>query len=138
MSHAHVIDSKPLVADRRETLRTRVATLAASGVVVRLVAVSVGDDPRGLLINVVRQSGCAAVGIEHVPLVLPAESTQADDLDEVIERLNADPEVHAIIQAPLPQGLLMVTGCSPCCPQQRMLRGSTRLTSDWCSLVVQA
>jgi methylenetetrahydrofolate dehydrogenase (NADP+)/methenyltetrahydrofolate cyclohydrolase len=83
----------------------RVAALAARGVTPGLAVVLVGEDPASQSYVNMKEKDCARIGIRSFDHRLPAETTQ-EDLDELVRRLNADPDVHGIlVQQPLPTHL---------------------------------
>ncbi len=70
-----------------------------------LAVVLVGEDPASQVYVRNKSAACAKVGIRSLEHRLPAETPQAE-LDALIDRLNADPEVDGIlVQLPLPKGL---------------------------------
>ncbi len=85
-----------------EDLKARVAALPAP---VGLATVLVGDDPGSHSYVKGKHAACAKVGIASIRRDLPAETTQ-EELEAVIDELNANPEVTAyIVQLPLPRHL---------------------------------
>ncbi|MFS8101456.1 bifunctional methylenetetrahydrofolate dehydrogenase/methenyltetrahydrofolate cyclohydrolase [Lentzea alba] len=85
-----------------EDLKARVAALPVQ---VGLATVLVGDDPGSHSYVKGKHSACAKVGIKSIRRDLPAETTQ-EELEAVIDELNANPEVTAyIVQLPLPKHL---------------------------------
>ncbi|MDX8032431.1 bifunctional methylenetetrahydrofolate dehydrogenase/methenyltetrahydrofolate cyclohydrolase [Lentzea sp. BCCO 10_0856] len=85
-----------------EDLKVRVAALPVQ---VGLATVLVGDDPGSHSYVKGKHSACAKVGIKSIRRDLPAETTQ-EELEAVIDELNANPEVTAyIVQLPLPKHL---------------------------------
>jgi methylenetetrahydrofolate dehydrogenase (NADP+) / methenyltetrahydrofolate cyclohydrolase len=85
-----------------EDLKARVAALP---VPVGLATVLVGDDPGSHSYVKGKHSACAKVGIKSIRRDLPASTTQ-EELEAVIDELNANPEVTAyIVQLPLPKHL---------------------------------
>jgi methylenetetrahydrofolate dehydrogenase (NADP+)/methenyltetrahydrofolate cyclohydrolase len=99
---ATILDGRAVAAEIRAELARRVAAL---DVVPGLATVLVGDDPGSAAYVRMKHKACAEVGIHSVPVELPATTTQRE-LDEVIDRLNADPAIHGfLVQIPLPAGL---------------------------------
>jgi methylenetetrahydrofolate dehydrogenase (NADP+)/methenyltetrahydrofolate cyclohydrolase len=85
-----------------EDLKVRVAALPVQ---VGLATVLVGDDPGSHSYVKGKHSACAKVGIKSIRRDLPAETSQ-EELEAVIDELNANPEVTAyIVQLPLPKHL---------------------------------
>jgi methylenetetrahydrofolate dehydrogenase (NADP+) / methenyltetrahydrofolate cyclohydrolase len=85
-----------------EDLKARVAALPGS---VGLATVLVGDDPGSHSYVKGKHKACEKVGIKSIRRDLPEETTQ-EELEAVIDELNANPEVTAyIVQLPLPRHL---------------------------------
>lgn len=100
---AQLIDGKQIAQRLREALATQVAEFrAATSVVPHLVAVLVGDDPASAVYVRSKHQNCEKAGMRSTIERLPAETTTAELL-AVVERLNADAQVHGIlVQLPLP------------------------------------
>ncbi len=105
MAEATIIDGRALAAKVKESLSERITALKNMGTNVRLDAVLVGGD-QGALIYVKNQAkACGEVGIEFVLHELPETASQGD-VSEIIESLNANPGVTAImVHMPLPEGV---------------------------------
>jgi methylenetetrahydrofolate dehydrogenase (NADP+)/methenyltetrahydrofolate cyclohydrolase len=102
---ATIIDGVKVAAAVRKRAAERVRDLAARGVTPCLAVVLVGDDPASASYVNMKERDCEEVGIRSLDHRLPATTSQAD-LDALIDRLNADPEVHGIlVQMPLPEHL---------------------------------
>lgn len=70
-----------------------------------LATVLVGDNPASHAYVKSKQKACQEVGIQSFGYALPATATQ-DEVEELVARLNADPQVNGIlVQLPLPSGL---------------------------------
>jgi methylenetetrahydrofolate dehydrogenase (NADP+)/methenyltetrahydrofolate cyclohydrolase len=83
----------------------RVAALAARGVIPGLAVVLVGDDPASRSYVNMKEKDCARIGIRSFDHRLGAQTGQ-DELDVLMRRLNADPDVHGIlVQQPFPAHL---------------------------------
>ncbi len=99
---AKVLDGKAVAAAVREEVAARVAAL---GFVPGLATVLVGDDPASHVYVRNKRRAAEQVGIRSIHHELPAEVSQAE-LESLIDSLNRDPDVHAIlVQLPLPEGL---------------------------------
>ncbi|MBT1192834.1 bifunctional methylenetetrahydrofolate dehydrogenase/methenyltetrahydrofolate cyclohydrolase [Rhodococcoides kroppenstedtii] len=86
-------------------LTARVSALRDRGIVPGLGTVLVGDDPGSAAYVRGKHNDCAKVGIASIRRDLPADITQ-DELDAVIDDLNADPACTGyIVQLPLPKHL---------------------------------
>ncbi|HEY4530378.1 MAG TPA: bifunctional methylenetetrahydrofolate dehydrogenase/methenyltetrahydrofolate cyclohydrolase FolD [Luteimonas sp.] len=102
-STARILDGKGIADQLLDSLRVRVeARVAAGHAPPGLAVVLVGDNPasRSYVRNKRRAAGI--VGIRAFDHDLPEGTTEAELL-ALIDRLNADPEVHGIlVQLPLP------------------------------------
>ena len=102
---ATILDGKATQSVIFDELRSRVAALAAAGVVAGLGTVLVGDDPGSQSYVRNKHRACAKVGITSIRRDLPADISQ-DDLLAVIDELNADPACDGyLVQLPLPSHL---------------------------------
>jgi methylenetetrahydrofolate dehydrogenase (NADP+) / methenyltetrahydrofolate cyclohydrolase len=101
---ARLIDGKALAQGIRERIAKDVVELRAkTGIRPGLAAILVGDDPASKLYVKNKQKACDAAGIYVDEHKLPPSTTQAELL-ALIEKVNADPEVHGIlVQLPLPK-----------------------------------
>lgn len=103
---ARIIDGKAHADDLRREVRGEVAQVkAAYGVTPGLAVVLVGNDPASEIY--VRSKGKQAIeaGMRSLEFRL-GEDTTREELLGLIQRLNADPEVHGIlVQLPLPRHL---------------------------------
>ena len=87
---------------RNELAAETAAFVAASGVTPTLAAVLVGDDPASEVYVRNKRRDCEEVGMRSQLHALPATSSP-QGLLALVQRLNADPEVHGIlVQLPLP------------------------------------
>src|SRR5271165_2732697 len=102
---ASILDGKATAAQVRANLKERVAALAARGVVPGLGTILVGDDPGSRAYVAGKHRDCAQVGIASIRRDLPADATQAQ-VEEAVLELNEDPACTGyIVQLPLPAGL---------------------------------
>ncbi|WP_206915399.1 bifunctional 5,10-methylenetetrahydrofolate dehydrogenase/5,10-methenyltetrahydrofolate cyclohydrolase [Alicyclobacillus suci] len=102
---ARILDGKAIAKQVKEELRQRVSQLRETGLVPKLVVVLVGDDAASA--SYVRSKSRAAqdVGIDAEVIRMPANIAE-DELICVLERLNKDNAVHAVlVQLPLPAHL---------------------------------
>jgi len=103
---ARIIDGKQLSAQVLQEVASDVAALKAElGVTPGLAVVLVGEDPASQVYvrNKVRHAGEA--GIRSIEHRLSADISQTT-LNELVENLNNDPDVHGIlVQLPLPDHL---------------------------------
>lgn len=102
---AAILDGKLVAAQIKAELAVRVAALKELGVTPGLGTVLVGDDAGSQSYVRGKHKDCAEVGIASIQVELPADATQEQVEDKVLE-LNADPNCTAyIVQLPLPKGL---------------------------------
>lgn len=102
---ATIIDGRAVSERLRGRIATRTAELARQGLVPGLAVVLVGDDPASHVYVGSKTKQAAAAGIKHFDHRLPA-TTDTATLIELVQRLNAQPDVHGIlVQLPLPNGV---------------------------------
>ncbi|MCE5203661.1 MAG: bifunctional methylenetetrahydrofolate dehydrogenase/methenyltetrahydrofolate cyclohydrolase FolD [Actinomycetia bacterium] len=100
-----IIDGKKVASQVRARVAEQVRELVALGVTPGLAVVLVGDDPASQSYVNMKERDCREVGIRSFDTRLTARTSQSE-LEEVIDRFNADPDVHGILlQLPLPAGL---------------------------------
>ncbi|MEO0551317.1 MAG: bifunctional methylenetetrahydrofolate dehydrogenase/methenyltetrahydrofolate cyclohydrolase FolD [Pseudomonadota bacterium] len=99
---AKIISGKEVAADLRADLKAAVSELEAQP---SLAVVLVGEDPASQVYVRSKVRMTEEVGMRSIHHHLPADSTQSD-VEDLLERLNADPDVDGILlQLPLPKGL---------------------------------
>jgi methylenetetrahydrofolate dehydrogenase (NADP+) / methenyltetrahydrofolate cyclohydrolase len=99
---ATIIDGKRIGAEVRAEVAERVRALAARGVTPGFVDLLVGEDPASKLYVGMKYKAAAEAGMRAFDHLLPANASLEQALD-IVDRLNADPQVHGIIvQSPLP------------------------------------
>lgn len=99
----NLIDGRAIAAQIQGELVGRVAQLKVRGVVPGLAFVRVGEDPASKVYLGRKEKACAELGVVSQTHVLPASTTEVELL-ELIEKLNASPQLHGIlVQAPLPK-----------------------------------
>lgn len=102
---ARRIEGKMMAAEIRQELAARAANLRREGMAPGLAVVLVGDDPASEIYVRNKEKDADEVGIRSRTFRLQAWAEQGQVL-ELIEGLNADPDVHGIlIQAPVPRHL---------------------------------
>jgi methylenetetrahydrofolate dehydrogenase (NADP+) / methenyltetrahydrofolate cyclohydrolase len=102
---AIILDGEAVAARVRAEVADRVARLRSEGISVGLGTVLVGADPPSERYVAMKHEDCAKVGMLSVGEQLPASATQVE-VEDVIRRFNADPQVNAyLVQLPLPDGL---------------------------------
>ncbi|MGH8078808.1 MAG: tetrahydrofolate dehydrogenase/cyclohydrolase catalytic domain-containing protein, partial [Lysobacter sp.] len=100
---ARLLDGKRIAEDLLDNLKARVDRRVAAGKPQPgLAVVLVGSDPASSVYVRNKRRAAQKVGIRAIDYDLPAD-TGDDELLALIDRLNADPEVHGIlVQLPLP------------------------------------
>ncbi len=102
---ARLIDGTEISRVMREELAQQVAALRAAGVTPGLSVVLVGNNPASQAYVGSKTRACEALGMKGQTHTLPEDVSQ-EELFALIDRLNADPEVHGIlVQLPLPAHL---------------------------------
>jgi len=102
---AIILDGEAVAARVRAEVADRVARLRSEGINVGLGTVLVGDDRPSERYVAMKHEDCAKVGMLSVGEQLPASASQVE-VEAVIRRFNADPQVNAyLVQLPLPDGL---------------------------------
>jgi len=101
--NARILDGKRIADELLDELRSRVQARKQRGQAVPgLAVVFVGDDPASAVYVRNKRRACKHVGFRSRDYDLPATATQVE-LTVLIDRLNADPEIHGIlVQLPLP------------------------------------
>ncbi|MDG2223666.1 MAG: bifunctional methylenetetrahydrofolate dehydrogenase/methenyltetrahydrofolate cyclohydrolase FolD [Rubripirellula sp.] len=102
---AELLDGKRIAGEIREEVAAEVREyVQAGGPTPCLTAVLVGEDPASQVYVRNKSRACERAGIDGRTLRLPAETSQQQLVDTVLE-LNRDPQVHGIlVQLPLPAG----------------------------------
>lgn len=102
---AVLLEGVPVLRAVKAELGDRIDKLRADGVTPGLGTLLVGDDPASAKYVAMKHKNCAELGIESHDVRLPADATQAQ-VDEVVDRFNADPAVDAyLMQHPFPKHL---------------------------------
>ncbi|KZC43621.1 MULTISPECIES: bifunctional methylenetetrahydrofolate dehydrogenase/methenyltetrahydrofolate cyclohydrolase FolD [Rhodanobacter] len=101
--NARILDGKRIAQELLERVGVRVAARVAQGFPAPgLAVVLVGDDAASAVYVRNKRKACQQVGFRSFGYDLPA-STSQEALFALIDRLNADPDVHGIlVQSPLP------------------------------------
>jgi methylenetetrahydrofolate dehydrogenase (NADP+) / methenyltetrahydrofolate cyclohydrolase len=102
---ARILDGKAIADELLDDLARRVKQRVADGKTLPgLAVILVGQDPASMVYVKNKRKACKKVGIHALDYDLPAH-TSDDELAALIDRLNADPDVHGILlQLPLPNG----------------------------------
>lgn len=102
---AIILDGAATAASLKAELAKRVTELSLSGIQPGLGSILVGDDPASDTYVSMKRRACEEIGILGVHEKLDAGVTQ-EELHEVIDSMNANPSVDAILlQLPLPRHL---------------------------------
>jgi methylenetetrahydrofolate dehydrogenase (NADP+) / methenyltetrahydrofolate cyclohydrolase len=101
--NARILDGKRIADELLDELRSRIrARKKLRQFVPGLAVVFVGNDPASAVYVRNKRRACKHVGFRSRDYDLPATATQTE-LTELIDRLNADPQIHGIlVQLPLP------------------------------------
>lgn len=101
---AQIIDGKTYAAGLRERIAAHVARLKAeNGIIPGLAVVIVGHDPASEIYVSQKAKQTVEAGMHSEKYELPEETPEAEVL-ALVERLNADPNIHGIlVQLPLPK-----------------------------------
>ena len=90
---------------REEVGRDTDDLVSRTGIRPKLAAVLAGDNPASQTYVSMKERACRKAGIESVTYPFAATTSQAE-VEDCIERLNADTSVHGVlIQHPLPKGM---------------------------------
>lgn len=102
---AEIIDGKRIARQVLSELGERVGKLAEQGVKPGLAAILVGDDEASATYVRMKRRDAERAAMESI-LHQMAQRAEPDDLEEIIDSLNADPSIHGILlQLPLPDHL---------------------------------
>ncbi|MCC6931176.1 MAG: bifunctional methylenetetrahydrofolate dehydrogenase/methenyltetrahydrofolate cyclohydrolase FolD [Gemmatimonadaceae bacterium] len=97
------IDGTAVAQAVRDDVAREVAALKALGVTPGLTVVIVGEDPASQTYVAAKEKASREAGMKGETIRLPADTPQAE-LEALIDRLNADEQVHGIlVQSPLPR-----------------------------------
>lgn len=100
---ARIIDGKLISKQLKDELKSEVEQLKKAGKKCALAVIQVGDDAASSVYVGNKKKACEYIGIESLSYKLP-ETTSEDELLALIEKLNADSNVHGILcQLPLPK-----------------------------------
>ena len=103
---ANLINGKQISADIRAELKQETKDFTEkTGITPKLTVILVGEDPASQVYVRNKGRACEEIGFAAEQITLPATTTQ-EELDALVDRLNADTSVHGIlVQLPLPKGL---------------------------------
>lgn len=96
---AELIDGKVIAADIKKKLKRDIEKLKLTP---GLAVILVGEDPASRLYVKMKRRACGEIGVYSDVNRLPVTASKGDIL-ALIEKLNADPQIHGIlVQLPLP------------------------------------
>ena len=103
---ANIIDGKQISAQVRAELKAETEKFAQeTGIRPGLAVIIVGSDPASQVYVRNKRRACEEVGYYSEAYELPEETTQ-EELNALVDRLNADDKIHGILcQLPLPKHL---------------------------------
>jgi len=102
---AVLIDGKKLAQKIRSNLKIECDELKARGIRPKLAVIMVGNDSASKIYVKNKSKACEDVGIEFEEFLLGEETTQ-EELENLIEELNQNKEIHGILlQSPIPKNL---------------------------------
>ncbi|MBQ8287533.1 MAG: bifunctional methylenetetrahydrofolate dehydrogenase/methenyltetrahydrofolate cyclohydrolase FolD [Clostridia bacterium] len=103
---AYIIDGKAISAAERNSMKEETAAfVAANGFAPGLAVIIVGENPASQVYVRNKHKACGEVGFLSRVYELPEATTQ-DELNALIDELNADDAIHGILcQLPLPKHL---------------------------------
>ncbi len=105
VAEAQRLDGRACAADLDAKTAARAAALTAAGVQPHLAVVIVGDDPASHVYVRSKVKACERLGLKSTHVERPAATTQ-EELESIVDGLNADDSVHGIlVQSPLPSHL---------------------------------
>lgn len=100
---ARIIDGNAIGTAMRAELAGEIAALKKKGITPGLAVVLVGDNPASQVYVRMKGKACDEAGLYHETIKLPKDTSEAD-LMSLLERLNANPQIHGIlVQLPLPK-----------------------------------
>lgn len=103
---AKIIDGKAISAEIREEIAKEAAQFhKETGILPGLAVIIVGENPASQVYVRNKKKACEQVGFYSKVYELP-ENTSQNELDSLIDELNADGQIHGIlVQLPLPKHL---------------------------------
>ena len=100
---AEILDGKKLAKKIRLELKEEVIKLKEKGINPKLAVVMVGDNSSSQIYVKNKSKACIKVGIDFEEFLLD-KSTTENELLELIEKLNNNPEINGILlQSPVPK-----------------------------------
>ena len=100
-----IINGRKIAADFCDSVRDRVAELKVRGIMPRIALINASNDPASEIYVSKKEKLAESVGIKS-DVYKFAQGTKESEVADLIEKLNADKSVHAILlQSPLIEGL---------------------------------
>ncbi|MDR0968727.1 MAG: bifunctional methylenetetrahydrofolate dehydrogenase/methenyltetrahydrofolate cyclohydrolase [Holosporaceae bacterium] len=100
-----IIDGKKIAAEFRERLKERATSLKRRGIEPSIALINAGNDPASAIYVSNKQKLAAEIGIASTVYKFD-DDVKGNELANLIKKLNADKNVHAILlQSPLPKNL---------------------------------
>lgn len=100
-----IINGRKIAADFCDSVRDRVAELKVRGITPRIALINASNDPASEIYVSKKEKLAESVGIKS-DVYKFAQGTKESEVADLIEKLNADKSVHAILlQSPLIEGL---------------------------------
>jgi len=96
VAEAQRLDGRACAAELDIRTAARAAALTEQGVQPHLAVVIVGDDPASHVYVRSKVKACERLGLISTHVERPATTTQ-DELEAIVDGLNADPSVHGIL-----------------------------------------
>lgn len=102
---AQILAGKEIAEKIKQEVKKEIEMLKKKGVIPKLTAVQVGENPSSAVYLNAQKKNCQAMGINHEVISLHKNISE-DDLIQFIKQLNQDKTTTGIIlQLPLPQGV---------------------------------
>ena len=115
---AQALLGRPVADAIKLDLAKRIEALAAKGVTPKLAVIRLGEDPGDMAYERNIRRNCEMLGCTADSIALPADCAQ-EALIAVIERINADPQVHGcLLLRPLPAGIDSAAVCDALAPEK--------------------
>lgn len=116
MKMIKLINGKEISAYIKKKIADEIKALNQKNISVGLAVIIVGEDPASKVYVANKEKACQELGIKSFKYALP-ETTTNEELLEVIDKLNKDPQVDGILcQLPLPRHLdekLIINSINP-------------------------
>ncbi len=103
---AQILDGSATAKKVREEIKAETEEIKSrTGKTPHLAVIIVGEDPASVTYVKMKKKACLSAGMHSTVHELPADSSQ-EEIKDIINALNADPDVHGImVQHPVPKHL---------------------------------